>query len=376
MSRSLQLGTVFGIRLQVHWTFALLVLWIAGSSLLAGAGLMGAAMRVAFIALLFGCVALHELGHALAARYYGIQTRDITLLPIGGVARLERIPRKPSQELVVALAGPAVNVVIAGLLFLVMIPTVGVGSVNAAALGQANLLQQLLLVNITLVVFNLLPIFPMDGGRVLRALLAMTMNYRNATRIAAAVGQVFALGFVLLSYLNPFLLLIAAFVFFGARAEASQVESLEAMRPFRVRDGMIRGYRAVDADTAVLEFADQMFDSPQLDFPVTRDGQLVGMLYRADVLNALSSRSMLSRTTVAGIMRGGVPMVDEDERLAAVFERLGTEVPRTLPVTSGGILTGLLDLSRAVEIARNRSRLPRPDATDSGIVFLTPSVAR
>lgn len=222
MRWSFQLARLAGIDVRIHATFFLLLAWFAYVYYAEG-GFGAMVVGLSFIILLFVCVILHEFGHALAARAYGINTPDITLLPIGGIARLERMPDKPWQELVVALAGPAVNVVIALGLFIVLGRFLGMGDLQDMAEGRGNLLAKLLAINVMLVVFNMLPAFPMDGGRVLRSLLAMRLKHARATQIAAGVGQGVAVLFGVLALFgsNPFLLFIAVFVFFGARAEAS-----------------------------------------------------------------------------------------------------------------------------------------------------------
>lgn len=219
---SFQLARIAGIDVRVHATFFLLLAWF-GVIYYADGGYAAMVSGLSFIILLFVCVVLHEFGHALAARAFGINTPDITLLPIGGIARLERMPDKPSQELAVALAGPAVNVVIAFGLYLLLGRLFTPEDIQELVEGQSNLLTRLLAINVMLVVFNLLPAFPMDGGRVLRAFLAMRMTHAGATKVAALVGQGCAVLFGLLAVYsgNPFLLFIAVFVFFGARNEAS-----------------------------------------------------------------------------------------------------------------------------------------------------------
>ena len=226
---SFQLARIAGIDVRVHVTFFLLLAWF-GFIYYSDGGWTAMVSGLFFIVLLFGCVVLHEFGHALAAKAYGIRTPDITLLPIGGVARLERFPDKPWQELVVALAGPAVNVVIVLGLYIVLGSFFNILDLADIAGGRGNLLVKLLAINVILVVFNLLPAFPMDGGRVLRALLAMRMKHARATRIAAVVGQAMAVGFGLLGVLggNPFLIFIAVFVFFGAQTEANYAVYKEA----------------------------------------------------------------------------------------------------------------------------------------------------
>ena len=239
MKWSFHVARIAGIDVRVHATFFLLLAWF-GFVYFAEGGAAAMFTGLSFIILLFVCVILHEFGHALAARAYGINTPDITLLPIGGIARLERMPEKPWQELVVALAGPAVNVVIAFGLYLVVGRFLGLGNLQELAEGQGNLLTQLLAINVILVVFNLLPAFPMDGGRVLRALLAMRLTHARATRIAAAVGQAVAVLFGLYALFggNPFLLFIAVFVFLGARAEANFASLKETAEGTRVATAM------------------------------------------------------------------------------------------------------------------------------------------
>lgn len=222
----LKLGQLFGIDVYLHWSFFLLVLWVILSAITSGAGLVGALATLALVGGVFGCVVLHELGHALAARRYGVGTHNITLYPIGGVANLTRIPRDPKQELVIALAGPAVNVVIAIALAAILFVAGGLSMVSVNLFAN-SLLLNLLAVNIIMIVFNMLPAFPMDGGRVFRAILAMHTSYVNATRTAASVGKFMAFAFGIYAVLSGAwtLLLIALFVYFAAEQERRVVEA-------------------------------------------------------------------------------------------------------------------------------------------------------
>jgi len=231
MKNSWKLGNLAGIDIFVHWSFAILPAWVGLSYLAAGGGLASAAFGVCFLLAVFGCVLLHELGHALMARRFGIATRDITMLPIGGLARLERMPERPSHELAVALAGPAVNVFIATTIFLSFVVSGGnTGWLAFSSLG-GPFLGQLMWANIVLVVFNLLPAFPMDGGRVFRAALAMFMPRSPATRIASSLGQLLAVGLGIVGlFSNWMLLLVAGFVFFAARQENRFVQLQESIR--------------------------------------------------------------------------------------------------------------------------------------------------
>ena len=225
----------------MHFTFLLLLAFIGFAYWQRTQRIEAVLTGVVFILALFGCVLLHEFGHALMARKYGIKTHDITLLPIGGLARLERMPENPMQELWVSLAGPAVNVAIAALLWIWLTFTQGFSASMEMEMAGGPLLQRLMVVNIFLVAFNLLPAFPMDGGRVLRALLATRMGRRRATAIAANVGQGMAIFFGLVGFFyNPFLVFIAIFVYLGAQAEAGLVEMQSALGTLRVRDAMTR----------------------------------------------------------------------------------------------------------------------------------------
>ena len=249
MKWSWRIARIAGIDLYVHVTFLILVGWVALSHYLARQSAADAFTGVAFIFSLFGIVVLHELGHALTARRFGIPTRDITLLPIGGVARLDRMPQDPKQELLVALAGPAVNVVLAAILFVVLELGQGLSAYGDVVRVGGRFLDQLFWVNVSLAAFNLLPAFPMDGGRVLRGLLALRMDYLRATQLAAGIGQAMAVlfGFVGL-FTNPFLVFIALFVWLGAAGEASMVQMRSALAGIPVQKAMVTDFRTLAPD--------------------------------------------------------------------------------------------------------------------------------
>jgi Zn-dependent protease len=234
MRSSLKIASISGIEVRIHLTFLLFLAWI-WFSYYEVAGVRGATQGVLLFLALFACVLLHEFGHAFAARAFGIQTADITLLPIGGVARLNRIPDEPWQELVVAVAGPLVNVVIAAALVFVVHEAAPLDQLESIENPRIALLAQLASWNIVLVLFNLIPAFPMDGGRVLRALLAMAMPYSRATSIAARIGQALAICLAIYSFLgrnsDPILIFIAFFIFIGARQEAAMVRMRQTPPP-------------------------------------------------------------------------------------------------------------------------------------------------
>jgi stage IV sporulation protein FB len=289
---SFRLARLAGIDVRVHATFLLLLAWF-GFAYYADGGAGAMAVGLTFIILLFVCVVLHEFGHALAARAYGIGTHDITLLPIGGVARLERIPEKPMQELVVALAGPAVNVVIAAGLYIVLGRFFEWSDLLAVNREQGSILAKLLAINILLVVFNLLPAFPMDGGRVLRALLATQMKHARATRIAASVGQIMA---VLLGVLglvgNPMLLFVAVFVFFGAQQEALYATAKENFEETRVLDIMLPLPPVFVRGTTVLAAVQMAMRDSRASYPLVDSGlRILGLIAAEDLARALHDRA-------------------------------------------------------------------------------------
>lgn len=343
MSWSFPIGTVRGTVIRIHLTFLLLLLWIAGTGFAAG-GTQAAIASTVFVCLLFLCVLLHEFGHVFAARRYGVRTPDITLLPIGGVARLERIPEKPQEELVVALAGPAVNVVIAALLFLVL---GGIPPMQAAAElhspGQ-GILERLAWVNVTLVIFNLIPAFPMDGGRVLRAFLAWRMGYVRATQRAAAVGQGVAFLFGLLGLFggNPLLVFIALFVYLGASSEAHAVQMREVGRGIPAADAMITRFEALSPAARIEDAVALLIATTQREFPVVDGGgALRGVLTREAMIQALKEQG--PEAPVLEAMTREIPLVRARQCLADAMEALQqTQAPAVGVTDAAGRLVGLV----------------------------------
>ncbi len=348
MKWSWRIGRIAGIDVYLHLTFLLLVGWIGLSYYLPGRNLVAGLAGVASILVLFGIIVLHELGHALTARRYGIPTRDITLLPIGGVARLEKMPDDPRQELWVALAGPAVNVVLAlvcAALLLGFTQTPLKGPVDLVA---GHPLRNLVWINVVLAVFNMIPAFPMDGGRVLRALLALRLDYVRATRIAASVGQMLALGFGFIGlFSNPFLVIIALFVWMGAAAEANMVQMKSSLGGVQVREAMITEFRTVSASDSLRTVADHVLAGFQQDFPVHDGTQLVGILTRKDLLAAIARDGVDG--TVARAMRSEFEVVGVSDLLEPAYARLQSTESHALPVLQDGRLVGILTLENLSE---------------------------
>lgn len=358
MKWSWKIGRLAGIDVYIHATFWLLIGWIAASHILQGDPLAQTLAGIAFIVALFACVVLHEFGHALTARHYGIKTRDITLLPIGGLARLERMPDQPIQEFWVALAGPAVNVVIAAILFAFLTITNALEPLERLSVASGSFVERLLVVNISLVLFNLLPAFPMDGGRVVRALLAMRMEYTRATHLAASLGQVmaFIFGFIGL-FTNPFLVFIALFVWIGAAQEASMVQMKSALGGIPVNRTMLTEFRALAPGDSLARAVELILAGSQHDFPVTENGTLVGILTRDKLLAALSQFNR--ETPVAEVMQREFVTVDHSEMLDLALMNLETCACQTLAVTQRGQLVGLVTKDNIGEFLMIQSALTK-----------------
>lgn len=357
MSWSLPVFRLAGIQLRIHITFLLLIAWLAFGYYAQG-GSAVAASRVIFVLLLFLCVVLHEFGHAFAAKAFGINTRDITLLPIGGVARLERMPEEPVQELIIAVAGPLVNVVIALGLFVVG----GAQALfNRSTVEGGGLIAQLLTINIMLVLFNLLPAFPMDGGRVLRALLATRMSYARATQVAATVGQGFAFifGFLGLFGPNPFLLFIALFVYIGASQEAALAQMKDVSRRFPVSSAMVREFRTLPENATLEEAVDALLATSQHDFPVVDEtGSVAGLLTRHDLIAALRKNDPGLR--VGDVMRRDIPTVTTGTRFEDAFRIMQECNCPAVPVLDRmKRLVGLLTPENVTELMMVHSAMPQ-----------------
>jgi Zn-dependent protease/predicted transcriptional regulator len=356
MKWSWKIGKFLGVDVYLHTTFFLLIGWIALSYWLQENNLVAVLSGVGFILALFASVVFHEYGHALMARRFGVKTRDITLYPIGGVARLERIPENPMQELWVALAGPAVNVVIAVVLFLWLLVTGALDPLSSLSLTGGSFLERLMVTNLFLVGFNLIPAFPMDGGRVLRALLATRLEYTRATQVAASVGQgmAFLFGFIGL-FSNPFLLFIALFVWIGAQSEARMVTLKSALDGIPVERAMLTNFTVLSQDDSLAKAVDYVLTGDQKDFPVVADAQVVGILSQPELLEGLRRNG--EETLVGSVMRSDFQTADSFEMLDIAFARLQNCDCHTIPVLHQSQLVGLLTMDNVGEFIRIQSIL-------------------
>jgi Zn-dependent protease/predicted transcriptional regulator len=334
----------------------LLILWLGVSTWIQDNSISSALAGVGFILALFGSVVLHEYGHALTARRYGVKTRDITLYPIGGVASLEKIPEKPKEELLVALAGPAVNLVISAALAVWLLLTSSLQSFTIIGLNEGTFLQRLMIANLVLVGFNLVPAFPMDGGRILRAMLAMKLEYTAATQIAASIGQglAFVFGFFgLLS--NPFLVFVAFFVWIGAQNEAKMVRMNSALEGIPVSRAMLTNFESLSPSDPLSRVIDHILNSDQKHFPVIVEGKVVGILSESGLLQGLRQNG--EKTQVVEVMERSFKTADSHEMLETAFTRLTECACHTMPIMHNGELVGLVTMDNIGEFIRIQSML-------------------
>ncbi|MBY6114525.1 site-2 protease family protein [Mameliella alba] len=352
MTWTFRLGHLLGSELRVHATFFLLLAWVAAAAW-ADSGPAAALDNTLFVLALFGCVVAHEYGHALMARRYGIKTPDITLLPIGGMARMERMPENPVHEIAVALAGPAVNVVIwAGLI------AFGASTEIEALSDPTNpqdFMGRLAAVNLFLAVFNLIPAFPMDGGRVLRALLSMSTDRVRATRIAASAGQIvaFLFGFFGLTSGNLILLLIALFVFVAAQAEARDVESRDLADGLHLRDAVITSFESLSPADPMHVAGQTLIRTTQHEFPVLHeDGRLAGFLTRQALFKAMAEG--LNSHPVGEVMED-VPTLPLAAPLSQALDAL-QQAPAVAATDAAGHVLGYVTSENVGELMVLRSR--------------------
>jgi stage IV sporulation protein FB len=359
MSWSLNIGTIAGTAVRVHITFLLFLGWIFFASYVAE-GPEDAVASLLFMLLLFACVLAHEFGHIFTARAFGIATPDVTLLPIGGVARLERIPEEPREEFLIAIAGPLVNVAIAFGLVLLAGARLKAGDLTVMESPNVSLVDRLAAVNLFLALFNMIPAFPMDGGRVLRALLATRLGFLRATEIAAFIGQgvAFALGFIGLFY-NPLLIFIAIFVYLAAAAEAHMVAMRAMSRGVPVSSAMTTHYTTLAPEALVEDAVQTLLRTSQSEFPVVdATGKPVGLLGRSDLIRALKQLSPDAR--VGDSMTTTLPTIGYRQHLEDAFRLLQEKsAPAVAVVDAAGRLVGLVTPETVGKMLILHEALPR-----------------
>jgi len=361
MKASLSLGSYFGIKIKVHWTFLFLILWIVFYELKRGGSTESILFNIAFVIAVFICVIFHEMGHALTAKRFGIQTKKITLLPIGGMASMERLPESPKKELLVVIAGPLVNIVIALLLFII-IPVQELYHINVTESIKApmsytlqNFLFYLFIVNVGLVVFNFIPAFPMDGGRILRALLSIKINRVKATKIATTIGQFSAVLFLLIGLLyNPFLIFIALFIFLGAFAENQMVQHLALLKGHTVEDAMIIKITTFKPEDSIDLVVNTIISGTEKNFVVIKDHNIKGILYHEDVLEHCNKNIL-----VKDVMNTNFKVVKPTDDLNKIYNLIYSEKNTFIPVVEGHKLYGAIDATNLNEYILLQSKLAK-----------------
>ena len=351
MKGSFKLGKIADIGIFIHWTFSLLILFIVFINYRSGQNATQILWSVFFVLSIFITVVMHELGHALAAKRYNIITKDITLLPIGGIARLEKIPEKPIEELIVAIAGPLVNIVLAvitGIFITIPATSEQLMAQLANGVNANNFFLNFYLVNFWLALFNLIPAFPMDGGRILRALLSFRLQRHVATRISARIGQFLALGFILLGFFtSPFLIFIGIFVIIGAQVEADYTESKFMLKGFKVHDVLMKQYPKIDANETVKTAVALVLDSQNKNFLITEQEIPVGTLNRDQIIMALSQKG--EAEFIYNIMDRNLIFLDANSLLENVFELIQLNKSKLMLVMENNEVAGALDIENLME---------------------------
>jgi Zn-dependent protease/predicted transcriptional regulator len=356
MKGSLKIARIAGIDIFLHWTFALLLVYILFVNYRAG----GSALLWSFLFIMtvFFIIVLHELGHALTAKRFNINTKGITLLPIGGVAQLERMPDKPKEELWVALAGPLVNVVLAAMLFF-LIPRPGSQEEMMAMMNTVNaqsFIFQLFYVNVALALFNMIPAFPMDGGRVLRAILAMRMDHMTATLIAARIGQGLAVAFMILGiFYNPFLIFVGLFVFMGAQAEAEQARATYLLKDATVGEVAMDNYSSIQQDETIGNAVNKLLHGQGHDFIVFNGREVAGTLNRDEIMDTLANSG--KETPVKEVMNMNILRFSPHESLEKAWREMTEARVSIAIVFRGEGSVGMVDAENIMEYIMVKSAM-------------------
>jgi Zn-dependent protease/predicted transcriptional regulator len=340
-----------GIGLYIHWTFSLLIVYIIYINMKAGLDPTQISWSVLFVLAMFVCVILHELGHALTARRFGIKTEDITLYPIGGVAKLERIPERPYQELLVSIAGPLVNIAIMLLLlpFFYDTDVIQMLGNDGGIITPANFLTSLAFLNVWLALFNLIPAFPMDGGRILRSLLAMRFSRLKATAYAVGIGKILAFGFIIAGFFyNPFLIFIGVFVILGAQAEYEMVKNKDAVTGLTSSDAMMSQWHEFEADQPLSSAIDALLRTDSKSFLIRENGTYVGTLDRDTMIKALRDRG--DSVPIGDVCDRQLSYVDMETPVDHVFSRFRDDRVPLVLVMDKGNLVGVIDAENIAEL--------------------------
>jgi Zn-dependent protease/predicted transcriptional regulator len=359
MKFSLFLGSYRNVKVFIHWTFSLLLLWIIISNVRAGVPTADVMWTVLFVLALFFCVILHEFGHALAAQRYGIQTRDIILFPIGGVARLEKLPEDPKQELWVAIAGPLVNIVLFILLSIYLYATgFEMHEVENFGIRASTIVPYLASANLILAIFNLIPAFPMDGGRVLRAFLSIKLPRAKATQIAGTIGQFLAILFVFYGlFNNPIMVLIGLFIFLGAATEVSQTRNESLLKGFKVKDALMMKFQIIAFDAPLSKAVEKLLNSQSTHFVVVKDDVPIGTLSRNEIIKGLQEGG--EHLPVDQIADLNPLRIETEQDMDDAWKKMLTNQKKVAFVIENGHFTGILDQENISEFMMVRSALEK-----------------
>jgi Zn-dependent protease/predicted transcriptional regulator len=359
MKFSLFLGSYRNVKVFIHWTFSLLLLWIIISNVRAGVPTADVMWTVLFVLALFFCVILHEFGHALAAQRYGIQTRDIILFPIGGVARLEKLPEDPKQELWVAIAGPLVNIVLFILLSIYLYATgFEMHEVENFGIRASTIVPYLASANLILAIFNLIPAFPMDGGRVLRAFLSIKLPRAKATQIAGTIGQFLAILFVFYGlFNNPIMVLIGLFIFLGAATEVSQTRNESLLKGFKVKDALMMKFQIIAFDAPLSKAVEKLLNSQSTHFVVVKDDVPIGTLSRNEIIKGLQEGG--EHLPVDQIADLNPLRIETEQDMDDAWKKMLANQKKVAFVIENGHFTGILDQENISEFMMVRSALEK-----------------
>lgn len=360
MNGSLQIGRFAGIKVQIHWTFWFLILFVVIMVLVRGGNVAEILWSSAFLVLLFTCIVLHEFGHALTARKYNIETLNITLLPIGGVANLADIPDDPLAEFLVALAGPAVNVAIAFLIYL-LFPIGQFLNQDPETLQQQlsvitseNFMFYLFMANVIIVLFNLIPAFPLDGGRMARALLSMKMGRVKATQMAAFIGKTLAVGlFIIGLFYNFILALIAVFIYFGAESENMMVLQLDLLDGHAVKDAMITRFTVLKPDDTLNDVVSNILRTTERDFVVAAENDVMGVIYFSDLSESI--QSLGGDASVSEVMDRNFTALQPGDPLTEAYRKIRRDRKSFFPVVENHSLAGVVDINNIEEFLKFRA---------------------
>jgi Zn-dependent protease/predicted transcriptional regulator len=351
MKATYKIGQIRGIAVSVHWTFLLFLGWVILLNFFAGFHAEEIIWTILLLISVFFCILAHELGHALMARYFGVQATGIILLPIGGVANVQTFPRKPRQELLITLAGPMVNLTIALVLLLFLHPykaywddTENIGVVN-----QGNFLFQLQVINMALALFNLIPAFPMDGGRILRSLLALRMNVVKATQISGIIGKLIAIGFVVwgLVSINPFLPIIGIFILLAARSEEYYLQINTMAQGLKLREVVMHDYPHLDGEETVRDALNILMNNHSRQFIIMEAGKPAGTVHRMQIIKSIAEMKYFLR--IKQLMKDNLEFLDANLDVERVLGKLAANDQKIYPVMDHEQFAGVVNFQHLIE---------------------------